>query len=236
MFLLEPPPGFRGLDPDKELTIYRRHLPHWRQSGATYFVTFRLADSLPQSKLTELKQIRAEWTRQRFSGREPATDNESIKQNKAEWEALSRKLIERTEMWLDQGMGSCVLKQQALRQLVTDALQEFDGKRYELGAYVAMPNHVHAILRPFDKAGHSLESVLQGRKRWTSRQINKALNQTGPLWQQESYDRIIRDPEHLWKCIQYSGANPQMAGITEDQSTRWIRPEWEPLGWAFTEP
>ena len=150
MFLLEAPPGFRGFDPDTELTIYRRHLPHWRQSGATYFVTFRLADSLPQSKLNELKQIRAEWTRQHFAGREPATDDEAIKQNKAEWDALSRKLIERTEKWLDQGMGSCVLKRQDLRQIVTEALHEFDLQHYELSAYVAMPNHVHAVIRPFD--------------------------------------------------------------------------------------
>ena len=48
------PPGFRGLDPNKSLRIYTRHLPHWRQDGATYFVTFRLADSLPEAKLIEI--------------------------------------------------------------------------------------------------------------------------------------------------------------------------------------
>ena len=44
------PPGFRGLDPDKRIRIYTRHLPHRRQDGATYFVTFRLADSLPEDR------------------------------------------------------------------------------------------------------------------------------------------------------------------------------------------
>ncbi len=44
---VEIPAGFRGLDPDLEVRIYRRGLPRWRQEGATYFVTFRLVDSLP---------------------------------------------------------------------------------------------------------------------------------------------------------------------------------------------
>jgi hypothetical protein len=59
-----PPPGFQGLHPDKPVRIYVRHLPHWRQDGATYFVTYRLHDSLPQAKLQELADYRREWERQ----------------------------------------------------------------------------------------------------------------------------------------------------------------------------
>src|SRR5438270_11212711 len=64
MWNLPAPPGFQGLDPDKPVTVYQRHLPHWRQDGATYFVTFRLADALPQSKLDELAELQAAWERQ----------------------------------------------------------------------------------------------------------------------------------------------------------------------------
>ena len=63
MWNLPPPPGFQGLHPDKPITVYQRHLPHWRQDGATYFVTFRLADSLPQSKLDELAALKEAWGR-----------------------------------------------------------------------------------------------------------------------------------------------------------------------------
>ncbi|MDH3718696.1 MAG: hypothetical protein OES79_11305, partial [Planctomycetota bacterium] len=49
-FNLEPPPGFRGLHPDLLIEIYIRTLPHWRQKGATYFVTFNLSDALPTAK------------------------------------------------------------------------------------------------------------------------------------------------------------------------------------------
>jgi hypothetical protein len=60
---LDPPPGFQGLHPDKPVTMYRRHLPHLRQAGATYFVTFRLGDSLPREMLDELSSLRADWER-----------------------------------------------------------------------------------------------------------------------------------------------------------------------------
>ena len=52
---LPAPPGFQGQRDDLPLKIYQQHLPHWRQDGATYFVTFRLHDSLPQAKLRELE-------------------------------------------------------------------------------------------------------------------------------------------------------------------------------------
>jgi putative transposase len=64
MWNLSPPPGFQGLDPNKPVTMYMRHLPHWRQDGATYFVTYRLGDSLPQEKLDELRQFKQEWEKQ----------------------------------------------------------------------------------------------------------------------------------------------------------------------------
>lgn len=51
MWNLTPPPGFQGLDPHRPLTVYYRFLLHWRQDGATYFVTFRQQDSLPRVKL-----------------------------------------------------------------------------------------------------------------------------------------------------------------------------------------
>src|ERR1700730_4323922 len=101
MWNLPPPEGFQGLREDIALEVYVRHLPHWRQAGATYFVTFRLNDSLPQIKLDELANLRSEWER-----RHPPP------WTKATLEELDRQIVERVERWLDQGMGSCVLKNQ----------------------------------------------------------------------------------------------------------------------------
>src|SRR5687768_108314 len=60
-FQREPPPGFRGLQPDIPVTFYTRHLPHWRQKGATYFVTFRLNDALAPKQLQELVELKRQW-------------------------------------------------------------------------------------------------------------------------------------------------------------------------------
>ena len=228
----KPPDGFQAFDRHGEVTMYHRHLPHWRQKGATYFVTFRLADSLPQEKLNELKNIREEWKDKHFGGLEPeSNDNESIEEYQDEWKELTRLVTAKSEKWLDQGYGKCVLKELNVREIVIEALENFDGEQYELGAYVIMPNHVHLIMRPL--GGNELENILQGRKRRTSREINKLVSQGGNLWQQESYDRIIRDAEHLWKTLQYIGRNPAKANISENHSTLWICKNWIDHGWDF---
>src|SRR5262245_33758141 len=106
MWNLPVPPGFQGLHPDKPLKVYYRHLPHWRQDGATYFVTFRLMDSLPQDKLNELKAMKAEWERKHPGER-----------SKEAWEEFSRQTMLKVEHWLDQGMGSGVLRNELAAQL-----------------------------------------------------------------------------------------------------------------------
>src|SRR5947209_9089057 len=96
---LQPPPGFHGLHADKPVTMYHRHLPHWRQEGATYFVTFRLADALPQSKLEQLRFFREQWEREHPPPR-----------SEKDWEEFARQITRRTEAWMDEGYGECVFK------------------------------------------------------------------------------------------------------------------------------
>ena len=145
------PPGFQGLHPEIPVTVYHRHLPHWRQDGATYFVTFRLADALPQSKLHELEAMKRE-----FAAKHGAcgTDWQSALRKKGAaipheaWEVFCHDQLLRIEQWLDQGMGNCPLKRPDIANIVVDALHHFDDDTYELGSYVVMQNHVHAIMRP----------------------------------------------------------------------------------------
>ncbi|MGA2030786.1 MAG: hypothetical protein ABSG68_00890 [Thermoguttaceae bacterium] len=96
-----------------------------------------------------------------------------------------------------------------------------------------MPNHVHGIFRPLRPKSLPLEKILQSRKLRTSREINAVLGRSGPLWEEESFDRIIRDEEHLYRCIHYIGGNPAKARLQPDQWRKWTRPSWESLGWKF---
>jgi hypothetical protein len=99
-----------------------------------------------------------------------------------------------------------------------------------------MPNHVHVIVRPLLCDVEPLERILQSWKRHTALKINRLLAQSGTLWQDESFDRIIRDEEHLYRVLQYIGANPSKAGLTTAQCPTWIRPAWIELGWRFEDP
>ena len=132
---------FIGFDEFADVDIARRNLPHWQQVGKTYFVTFRLADSIPATKLSQLEDERRVWLN---ANPEPWT----AEQRQAYYERFSAKIDE----WLDAGSGSCVLKDERAAKVVADALIHFDGERYDLGAWVVMPNHVHVVVTPRD--GH----------------------------------------------------------------------------------
>src|SRR5258708_1454664 len=97
---LPPPIGFQNFRDDMPVSWYKQDLPHLRQDGATYFITFRLADSLPQSKLRELRQFRSEW----LMKHSPPHSNALL-------DELSQELMRRVERWLDQNIGSCLLRQ-----------------------------------------------------------------------------------------------------------------------------
>ncbi|MEP6974716.1 MAG: class I tRNA ligase family protein [Spartobacteria bacterium] len=183
-----------------EIDISRRNLPHWEQSGATYFVTFRLADSLPATRLSELEEERKNWLK--FHPH-PWSDEDK----REYYERFSNQL----EVWLDAGEGSCVLAQPAAAEIVAGALTHFDGDRYELGAWVVMPNHVHVLVTP--KAENDLGGILHSWKSFAANQINAALERSGPLWQRESYDHIVRNETALARITEYILRNPEKAGV-----------------------
>jgi Rad3-related DNA helicase/REP element-mobilizing transposase RayT len=191
---------FTPFDPTAPVGVYGRHLPHWRQDGATYFVTFRLADSIPQAKLREWEKKMTDWLKK---NPEPHT----IEQ-KAEYH---EQFTEKFQHWLDAGMGECWLRRPEISQVVEEALRHFDGERYVLGHYVVMPNHVHAIVRPVQ--GHLLMDILHSWKSFTAHKLNEVLGREGQLWQDESFDCIVRSEAHLEKIGFYIRENPEKAGL-----------------------
>jgi putative transposase len=221
-FLLPSLPGFQGLREDLPLEVYVRHLPHWRQIGATYFVTYRLHDSLPRVKLDALQRWKTDWE----SRNPPPRSHEQL-------DELAKETMRRVEHWLDQGAGECVLRQRPVADVMVEELHRHDGNHYELGCYVVMPNHVHAVVRPLAPTSRSLEKILQSWKGASSMRANVILGRDGTFWFEESFDRIIRDGEHLYRAIQYIGRNPAKARIRAEQCRLWLQPSWIKLGWHF---
>jgi D-tyrosyl-tRNA(Tyr) deacylase len=180
------PTPFIAFDPKTPVGIARRELPHWRQDGCTYFVTFRLAHSVPAEILRQWEQL---------------PDKETAYQ--------------RFQEWLDQGHGDCWLRQPEISRIVESALRHFDGQRYTLGEFVIMPNHVHAIVAPL--TGNALSDILHSWKSYTAHQINRFLGRTVPVWQDESFDHIIRNEHTLEQTAEYIRQNPVRAGLKEGE-------------------
>ena len=178
---------FQPFDRHSEIQTAHRNLPHWHQRGATYFVTFRLADSLP----TEVR-LRYEEMRQ-------LNDPDVFT-----W----------MERHLDAGRGDCILGGLAHASLVATSLQYHDGKRYALGEFVVMPNHVHALVQPIGLT--TLSSILQNWKSFTAHELQRRAGIVGRVWQEESFDRIVRDENELKKFTEYILANPTAAYLPPD--------------------
>jgi putative transposase len=110
------------------------------------------------------------------------------------------------------------LPDEARRQVMENIL--FDhGKRYDLVLAVVMPDHVHLLLCPRQlSAGkwYDLAEIMKGMKGASARKINQLLGTSGKVWQQESYDRIVRDEHELGEKIRYIWENPVKAGLVDD--------------------
>ncbi len=190
--------GFNPFQPVEQ--THRKNLPHWTQDECAYFVTFRLADSIAQSRIKEYEELREKWE-----------EHHRPPYSRKEQEQFEELFSERVNGWLDEGAGSCCLREPELAAHIAETLLHFDGERYELDEWVIMPNHVHVLVKPLENFG--LSPILHTWKSYSAHAINKAANREGQLWQRESYDHIVRDSEELARIRNYIRRNPEKAGI-----------------------
>jgi REP element-mobilizing transposase RayT len=194
----EPP------DPHLSGLHSRGVLPHLKRDGATYFITFREAGSLPKGKLAQLKAEREAVIAQARAANHPLTWTEE--------KELFKWYSERVDRHLDEGHGVCYLRDAKRAKLVAEAIRHFDRERYELRAWVVMPNHAHAVVRP--KTPYTLGEILHSWKSYTSHELQKVLPiKVVPFWQNESYDHLIRDDDDLYYLCRYTIMNPVNARL-----------------------
>lgn len=145
-------------DPEKPFQLYWGDLPHLRQDGALYFVTFRLSDSLPQILLDTWRRDQRSWSLCKKDELAPAMKH-SMEQRK------------RIERWLDQGYGSCILTDRKAKHIVTEVIRHFEGVRYELGDFAVASNHEHVLIRT--ALDVDLSQVLYSWKRFSSAELRR---------------------------------------------------------------
>lgn len=155
------------------------YLPHRDEPGLLQFVTFRLADAFPAER-------RSEWA--------ALLKIEDDRRRRIELEA-----------YLDKGRGKCHLRNPSIAEMVEGALQHFHGERYDLRAWVVMPNHVHLL---FEVQDVPMAELVNAWKGFTAKQANKLLGRKGKLWQDGYWDTYMRDEAHELKSKRYIENNP----------------------------
>lgn len=231
-------PIFTAFDDKEDFWLipgYERNLPHWRLHGASYFVTFRLADSLPAEVLLRWKQNESQWLFERgidihWQRSDPERFRQAISAlDPIERAAFEREMARQFFYELDQCHGCCALKQQDAQTVVADAMLFFHGQRLWVGDFVIMPNHVHVIAQPF--AGIKLEEWLYSVKRFSAAHLMQTESlcghlktRSGHVWQSESFDRVIRDLHELRRTREYIAKNPRQlrAGEFHLHQAEWI--------------
>lgn len=215
---------FRFFNPEVPVTVTRGHLPHWDQEDATYFITWRTADSIPKALWEEWQIARATWLR-----------GHGIDTTESDWRRkletlgepqrreFARTFSRRLESELDAGHGECVLRDSKLAGIVADSLLHFDGDRYAMGDFVIMPNHVHLLVGGL--ARDAMLKQVKSWKKWAALEINKYLGRRGRLWQDESFDHLVRSEAAFEKFRNYIAENPVRAKLRQGEYIHRRGPE-----------
>ena len=193
----------------------RGYLPHVKREGAEYFVTFRLADSLPHEVLLRYEGEKAQRLRALHeAGRlgHPSADTEEI---------IQRDFRRRVERYLDQGAGACHLRRPEIGDMVAGALNFFHESRYLLREWVVMPNHVHVLLWPMPN--HLVGDIIKSWKQFTSLRAKRSLGlPEGRFWQPEPFDHWVRDDDERARIARYIRHNPVSARLcARPEDWRW---------------
>ncbi len=108
--------------------------------------------------------------------------------------------------------GPLYLRQPEIAKMMVQAIHYRDKEmgHYDLHSYVVMANHVHLLITPRVQ----VSKLMQSLKRFTAREGNRILGLTGqPFWQEESYDRLVRDGTEFERIARYIEMNPVRAGM-----------------------
>ena len=161
------------------------NLPHWEQVGKLQYITMRLADSLPNFKIEELQ-------------------SRKIQLQNTDSYVDQKEYLNEIDRLLAIGKGSCILKYDEIQKLIRDALLFYDGVKYDLYEYVIMPNHIHFIILPYT----SMKIIMTDFKRYTTGRIKKILGTRDNIWQNDYFDRFVRDDKDYREIAEYIRLNP----------------------------
>jgi putative transposase len=204
---------FNFFDPKSPVSSTFRFLPHWQQDGVTYFITFRMADSLPRETLRQWRKEQFEWLKAQGITFDSAESIEAIvrKLPAAIKSRFQNHSFVSFDNLLDGCQGACHLKDPSLSATVGKSLLHFNGVRYVVSDFVVMPNHVHLLVG--FKSDLSITTQCESWKRFSATELNKQLDRSGRFWQAEQFDHIVRSAEQFEYFQEYIAENPEKAKL-----------------------
>ena len=195
-------------------SFYRKNLPHYQPKGATFFITYRLAGSIP---MEIIKQWNAELD---VAEKKTTKKEEKIK--------IYKQHFAKADQELDKSQNEPYwLKDENIAAIVADSLQHCDALYFKLWCFTIMTNHVH-VLFTHTNSEVPLYSVLQKHKRHTALKSNQLLSRTGSFWENESYDHVMKTDAEFDRVVLYILNNPVKAGFVSkpsDWKWTWLHPE-----------
>ncbi len=201
-------------DKSNDFVYYKRNLPHFQYKDNPIFITWRLAFNMTPSiekKLQLMKTKVIEKLREKYD----LTGSESK-------QILDRMMFNEFDKLLDSEKGlPKLLSNPILADIVKHVLHFNDKRYYNLLCYCIMPNHVHALISIIKQERGEyalLPKILKNWKGISARLINKELSRTENVWQDESYDHIVRNDVELKNIVEYIIYNPVQAGMVSNWS------------------
>jgi len=114
------------------------------------------------------------------------------------------------------------------RTIALEALHYWDSRKWTLYAAVIMPDHVHALVQqltsPQSAGVFDLAGIIHSVKSFSVHQINRLRGSRGSLWQDERYDRIVRDENEFLEKWQNIMNNPLKQELVQ---------RWEDYPWLY---
>lgn len=200
--------------------FFRRNLPHCHLPNAAYFITFRLAGSLPVETWKKLKE-QYEWELRLAAGKHKGDDL------REERYKIQKRHFARFDALLDRPKdGPRWLAEPRFAEIVRSELHALHPGHYHLHAFCLMSNHCHMLMdqqnipeppklsdgKNYTAVSHAMR-LLKGR---TGYACAKLLGSKGAFWQHESYDHVLRDEKEFTRILEYIANNPVKAGLVED--------------------
>lgn len=208
------------------MNYYQRKLPHLTPFGGVFFVTAVLKGCLPKvvmerlqaEKYTILEQLKSVQHQELIGS---IYYEKLIQSHQRHFEQLDQQLD-------GSNYGKHYLKESGVAAILAKKIHQYDNELYKLEAFTIMSNHFHLLIdtsiqieqlpegiEPHFNNQKPLSKIMNLIKGGSSFLINKHLRRTGALWQQESYDRLVRDETEQANIHQYILNNPVKAGIVQ---------------------